>query len=196
MPVTSDQRCSWAPPLLPVARISTTLIRFGPGGPRNAGVKQGASGIRAVDEDALDRLVHRAPLVLVRLVAAQEVQLRAAGGDRLLDVARDHDDARREVARVGVHACVVVEDALTVIEVEAARDQPAADGEARQLEWSVRSEMAEQMAEEAAAAGAALRRRREAVVAPLLLVQLDEVVEVGQRPGRCGEADLAGGFRP
>src|SRR5436190_17364587 len=120
MPVTSDQRCSWRPPLLPVARISTTLIRFGPGGPRNAGVKQGASGIGAIDEDALDRLVHRTPFVLVRLVAAQEVQLRAAGGDRLLDVAGDHDDARRELTRVGVHARVVVEDPLAVVEVNPA----------------------------------------------------------------------------
>src|SRR3989442_524457 len=159
MPVTSDQRCSWAPPLLLVARISTTLIRRGPAsGPRGAGVKHGASdgpprppavaprapsGIGSIDEDALDGLVDGAPLVLVGLVAAQEVELPAPGGDRLLDVAGDHHDARREVAGVRVHAGVVVRDALAVVEMNATRHEPVPDREPCELQGTVRPEMTE-----------------------------------------------------
>src|SRR3954452_11877342 len=89
--VTSEYRCSWAPPFVPVARTSTTRMRRAPGTTgRSTGLRQRSqgcggvtSGVAAADENALDRLVDGAPLVLVRLVATQEVEARDAALESL-----------------------------------------------------------------------------------------------------------------
>ena len=171
-------------------------------GGRSTGVEAGiarASGrsrqpFLPPDEEALDRLVHGAPLVLVGLVAAQEVEPPHAGRERALDVGVDHHDARRQVARVGVDAGVVVEVAVGRLEVDPGRDPPAADRQERQAERAVRPVELEQAAEEDPALAPARRVREEAVGAPALLVEVDERVEVGERVGRVVEADLADGL--
>ena len=127
---TSANRCSWAPPFVPVARTSTTRIAIagrGPGARRPRG--RDRTGLVALivsrpssDEQPLDRLVDRAPLVLVGLVAAQEVEPPHARGEGALDVGVDHEDAGRQVARIGVDAGVVVEVAVGRLEVDARRD--------------------------------------------------------------------------
>ena len=77
-------------------------------------------------------LVDRAPLVLVRLVAAQEVEPADAGREGALDHGVDHQDARRQVARVGVDARVVVEVAVGGLDVDpAAMRRPPTDRNAR-----------------------------------------------------------------
>ena len=61
---------------------------------REAGVVAAGSGVigavRPSDEQPLDRLVDGAPLVLVGLVAAQEVEPADAALERAPDVALDH----------------------------------------------------------------------------------------------------------
>ena len=57
-------------------------------------------------------------------------------------------DARRQVARVGVDAGVVVEVAVGGLEVEAGRDPPAADRQERQPQRTVAAEQLEQAAHE------------------------------------------------
>ena len=64
------------------------------------------------------------------------------GRQRPLDVGVDHDDAGRQVARVGVDAGVVVEVAVRRLEVDAGGDPPAADGQERQAERAVRARTA------------------------------------------------------
>src|SRR6185369_1125529 len=115
--VSSENKCSWAPPFVPVARTSTTRIRrpaasFG----RSTGVRQASHGtgalmsaVPASDEDPLNGLVDRAPVVLVRLVAAQEVEPWHAGGQGARDHGVDHQHARRQVVGGRVDARVVVE---------------------------------------------------------------------------------------
>ena len=91
--VTRPYRCSWAPPFVPVARTWTTRIRRPPASGRaldgvEAGIeRRGGAHHQSLrrTSSALDGLVDRAPLVLVRLVAAQEVdpaQARARGRAR------------------------------------------------------------------------------------------------------------------
>src|SRR5436190_13353715 len=97
MRVVSAKRCSCAPPFVPVARTSTIRIRRLPGRfGRSSGVRHGSHGIAAPtsavppsDEEPLDRLVDCAPVVLVGLVAPQEVEPvgtpRDPAGDQLVD---------------------------------------------------------------------------------------------------------------
>ena len=101
----------------------------------------------------------------------------------------DHQDARRQVARVGVDAGVVVEVAVRRLEMDPGGDPPATDRQERQPERSVRPVELEQPTEEDPALGAARRVGEEPVGAPALLVQVDERLEVGERVGRIVEAD-------
>ena len=96
------------------------------------------SAVPSSDEQPLDRLVDRAPLVLVGLVAAQEVEPPDAGRQGTLDQRVDHEHAGRQVARVGVDAGVVVEVAVAGLEVDPGRDPPAADRQERQAQRPVR----------------------------------------------------------
>src|SRR4051794_27730098 len=124
MRVTRLNTCSWAPPLVPVARSSTTRmrLRFFGSGRRVIGSKDGsgtsaAGGIRSVGmvliasgrrrgrglgrdrlggathEDALHRLVDAAPLVLVRLVAAHQINSAPTVIDRPPNQALQQHDA-------------------------------------------------------------------------------------------------------
>ena len=56
---------------------------------------------RSRDEQPLDRLVDRAPLVLVGLVAAQEVEARRPAAMRSREVRGRAGHAGRQVAAVG-----------------------------------------------------------------------------------------------
>ena len=76
-------------------------------------------------EDPLDRLVDRAPLVLVRLVAAQEVEPATTGRDGRLHELCDHEHARREVARVRIDARRCSSPACRRLEVDRRADAPA-----------------------------------------------------------------------
>ena len=108
--------------------------------------------------------------------------------DRPLDVARDHDHAGRQVARVGVDAGVVVGDRVAVVEVmpAAIRRPPTVRKQSRT--GPVGPKHLEQAPEEQPARVAAGRRREQAVDAPAPLVEVDERLEVGQRVGRVGQA--------
>src|SRR5260221_7797306 len=66
----------------------------------------------APDEDPLDRLVDRAPLVLVRLVAAKGVEPPTTVADRPLGVGNDHENARRQPAGLQIDAAVVIQVAV------------------------------------------------------------------------------------
>src|SRR5215204_6821646 len=61
-----------------------------------------SSAVLSSDEDALDWLVDRAPLVLVWLVAAQQVKPVAALFDCALQELGQQHDPRREVPRIRV----------------------------------------------------------------------------------------------
>ena len=132
-------------------------------------------------EQALDRRVDRAPLVLVGLVAAQEVEAGSAELDGSLDVAGDHDHSGGEISGVRLDARVVVVDGLAVVEGDSGRDAAAADGQEAEIHDAGRRAILEQPGEEAAAGGSALGRREEALGAPALLVQVDEGVQVVDR---------------
>src|SRR3990172_8575709 len=145
MPLTSDQVCSWAPPFVPVASSCRTRMRSpAPRGGRSGISRQGSVGAGAVtsgptfDQQAVDRLVHGAPLVLVGLVAAQEVEAAAAGGQPIAQVGRGPGDARREFARLGVHAGVVEEALDAVVEADGGEDDPTSDLEAPELSGALR----------------------------------------------------------
>src|SRR3990170_9121867 len=108
MPLTSDQACSWAPPFVPVASSCRTRMRSpAPRGGRSGISRQGSVGAGAVtsgptfDQQAVDRLVHGAPLVLVGLVAAQEVEAAAGGGPPIPPGGRRGGGAPREGGRPG-----------------------------------------------------------------------------------------------
>src|SRR3990170_3015926 len=141
MPLTSDQVCSWAPPFVPVASSCRTRMRSpAPRGGRSGISRQGSVGAGAVmsgppfDQQAVDRLVQRAPLVLVGLVAAQEVEAAAAGGQPIAEVGRGAGDARREVTRLGVHTGVVEEALDAVVEADGGEDDPTPDLEPPELQ--------------------------------------------------------------
>src|SRR3990170_6745421 len=184
MPLTSDQACSWAPPFVPVASSCRTRMRSpAPRGGRSGISRQGSVGAGAVtsgptfDQQAVDRLAHGPPLVLVGLVAAQEVEAAAAGGQPVAQVGRGPGDARREVARLGVHAGVVEEALDAVVEADGGEDDPTPDLEAPQLQAAPFAlgglELGESM-HEALAAGSALGGREEPRGAPTGLVEVDE----------------------
>src|SRR3990170_524585 len=210
MPLTSDQVCSWAPPFVPVASSCRTRMRSpAPRGGRSGISRQGSVGAGAVmsgppfDQQAVDRLVQRAPLVLVGLVAAQEVEAAAAGGQPIAEVGRGAGDARREVTRLGVHTGVVEEALDAVVEADGGEDDPTPDLEPPELQaapFALGSlELGESM-HEAPAAGSALRGREEPFGVPTGLVELDEGVDRLRgrlddmelvRPGGLGAPDLA-----
>ena len=190
---------------MPVASSSTTRTGRPPGtGGRFVGLTQGSPGSGAPiayapdshDEEALDWLVDRPPLVLVRLVAAQEVEAPTAGGDGGLDRRRAQEHAWRQLARLGVHPGVVEVPGIGVLEPDAGRDPPAGDGQEVQLDRPVVAEQLEEATEEGPALVAARRRREEPLGAPALLVQVDERVQVADGIGGSLEADRAGGLRP
>src|SRR5919112_6717756 len=64
----------------------------------------------ATHEQSLDRLVDGAPLVLVGLVAAHEVDPAFAALDRAPHESLEEDDAGRQIAGLRIDAGVVVED--------------------------------------------------------------------------------------
>ena len=154
--VTSAKRCSWAPPFVPVARTSTTRIR------RRAGRALGGRAASGTGPSGTGALISRHPSRRAgrggagsarrprptrTCTARRRAGSRAAGtpvGERPLDVRGDHQDARRQVARVGVDAGVVVEVAVGGLEVDAGRDPPAADRQEREAERPVRPEQLEQ----------------------------------------------------
>ena len=106
-------------------------------------------------------------------------------------------DAGREVAGVRVDARRCSRGSPSPsLEVDPGRDPPAADRQERQAQRPVRPVELEQAPEEDPALGAARRVREEAVGAPVLLVQVDERLEVGERVGRVVEADLADRLGP
>src|SRR5664280_375713 len=127
------------------------------------------SGASSHDEQPLDWHVRRAPAVLVGLVAAEEVESRAAGLQGHLDRPGDQEHARRQVASIRVHAGVVEVERLAVVEPDAGRDPATADGQELQRDLAIRAAMLEEAAEEDAALGASGRRREEPVGAPALL---------------------------
>src|SRR5881409_2094875 len=98
---SSPYRCSWAPPFVPVARISTTRIRDEAGdSARRTSAAHGSklasnpdgpniSVAGTTDQQSVDGFVDRAPVVLVGLVAAEEVDPAAAQPDGRLHVIRD-----------------------------------------------------------------------------------------------------------
>src|SRR2546425_5064122 len=97
----SPYRCSWAPPFVPVARISATRIRDeGNASARRTSAAHGSklasnpdgpniSVAGTTDQQSVDGFVDRAPVVLVRLVAAKEVDSPAAKRDGRLHVIGD-----------------------------------------------------------------------------------------------------------
>src|SRR2546425_13244877 len=101
-------------------------------------------------EDPLDRLVDGTPLVLVRLVAAQKIEPPAAFGDRALDIAGHHQDARREVACVRIDTGVVVEVAFGRPEVDAGRDPSSTDRQEGEPDRAIRSVLLEEPSDKAA----------------------------------------------
>src|SRR6185295_12815533 len=198
MRVTRPKRCSCAPPLVPVARISTTRIRrWFEGAGRGFMSKQGSSpGIELTsdptsNEQALDGLVDGAPLIFVRFVAAQEVHPSRSVGQTASDVGIDEQDAWRQVACVWIHAGVVIEDPVGRVEVDARRDPPLPDHEGRQAQGAARAEQLEESSEEDPTLLAAEGRREQAVRTPALLVKVDEDIQVAQWVARFLQADLA-----
>ena len=143
------------------------------------------------DEEPLDRLVDRAPLVLVGLVAPKEVEAAPAAFDRVADAPGDEDDTGRELAGLRVDPGVVVVDGALVLEVDPGGDPAPVDREEREVDRPVGAGELEEAVQEAAARVAARGRREEAVGTPAALVEVDEGVEVGKRIVGPVEADLA-----
>src|SRR6266540_3190664 len=146
------------------------------------------------DEQAVDRFVHRAPVVLVGLVTAEKVEPPPAKGDGRLHEVGDEHDAGREVPGVRIHAGVVVVESPVVVEVDAGRDPAAVDAQEAEADRAMGSEELEEAADEDATRVAAGIRREQAGLTPLSLVEPDERVEVTQRIGRLLEPDVAPGL--
>ena len=108
---------------------------------RRTGARQGSqarrssSPFRSSDQQALDWLRPRAPHSYLYGSSPRRKSMRADPAlQRAPHVALDHQHARRQLARVGVHAGVVVQDGVRGLERDAGGDPPAADGEERELQ--------------------------------------------------------------
>src|SRR5262245_60567653 len=154
------------------------------------------STVSTPDQDALDRLVDRTPLVFVGLVTAEEVKARDPTLERLAEVAVHEQDAGREIARVGVDAGVVEEIAVVVLEVDARGDPSLADPQGAEADRAIIAVELEHPPNQDAALPAARRVGKEPVDAPALLVQVDEGVEVPSRRGLRYDTDWADTSRP
>ena len=122
------------------------------------------------------------PIRICRLVAAKEVEAPSAGLDRGGHVPGDHDDPRRQVACVRIDTCVVVQERVAVVDVDARGDPASPDRENAQLHRTIRPELLEEAADRRPGSAAPpARGREEAGRAPLRLVEIDERIEVGER---------------
>ena len=111
--------------------------------------------------------------------------------DGSLDVARDHDHSGRQLSGIRLDTGVVVVNGMTVVEDHSGRNSPPSDTEEVQFDDSHWCAIFEEAGEEAPAGGPAFGRREQAVLAPALLVQVDELVQVAQRVGRTLQSNLA-----
>src|SRR4051794_18724669 len=127
------------------------------------------SAVPASHEQPLDRLVMGAPLVLVALIATEEVEACPPGRDGSLDDRVDQEHARGQIARVGVDPGVVVEEGVRRLEVDARRDAPPTDRQEGEPELSIGAMELEEPPDEDAALFASERVGEEAVRAPFLL---------------------------
>ena len=189
---TRLKTCSWAPPLVPGRHDLDDADALAPArrAVRRMGARQGSQAGCGRHRCSVRRTSRRwigsstAPhSYLYGSSPRRKSSVRMPALQRAPHVALDHQHAGRQLAGVGVHAGVVVEERVRGLERDPGGDPPAADREEREPQRVAGAEQLEQAAEEHPALLAARRVGEQPVDAPALLVEVDERLEVRERVG-------------